>query len=93
MNNIQKETLVFSPYSYLPQKEHPWTGDKATRQHRTLLRPRGPVLALQRMDSDASGIYQRDSWKMQEQNMHSSATEKTYKKLKIKIKIKKLNEK
>lgn len=39
------------------------------------LRQQGRVLTLEEMDIDALGIYPVGGWKMQEQNMHSSAKE------------------
>ena len=38
--------------------------------------PQSQVLALQEVDLNASNIYPIDGWKMQVQNMHSSAKDK-----------------
>lgn len=51
----------------------PQTADMATKQWKMFLWPQNPVLTPQEADSDALGIYPKDSWKMQVQNRHSSA--------------------
>lgn len=56
-----------------PVKMHLTTADTATKQWKMSLWPQAPVLTPSAADSGTSGLYPKDSWKMQVQNRHSSA--------------------